>query len=66
MLGSVPGGSSSPVSGTLLERSATPEEIAAAAHFLVSDESSFCTGTNLVVDGGTLAFLPGTRARTDQ
>jgi 3alpha(or 20beta)-hydroxysteroid dehydrogenase len=66
MLGSVPGGSSSPVSGTLLQRSAEPEEIAAAALFLVSDESSFCTGTNLVVDGGTLAFLPGTTARTDQ
>ncbi|MEM8926136.1 MAG: SDR family oxidoreductase [Actinomycetota bacterium] len=35
-----------------LGRFGTPEEIAAAASFLLSDEASFITGTELVVDGG--------------
>ncbi len=37
---------------TLLKRIATPEEIAVAALFLASDESSFVTGVALPVDGG--------------
>ena len=39
----------------LLNRYATPEEVAAAALFLSSAESSFCTGTTLMVDGGLTA-----------
>lgn len=40
-----------------LKRVGVPEEIAAAALFLASDEASFVTGTNLVVDGGLTAGL---------
>jgi len=38
-----------------LGRVGTPEEIAQAVLYLVSDSSSFVTGTTLVVDGGGLA-----------
>lgn len=37
-------------------RMGTPEEIAAAALFLCSDEASFITGTGMPVDGGTLTI----------
>jgi 3alpha(or 20beta)-hydroxysteroid dehydrogenase len=38
-----------------LGRSAQPEEIAQVALFLASDESSFMTGSEVVVDGGRIA-----------
>jgi NAD(P)-dependent dehydrogenase (short-subunit alcohol dehydrogenase family) len=36
-------------------RMALPEEIAAAVAFLASDDAAAITGTDLVVDGGTMA-----------
>ncbi len=41
-----------------LARSARPEEIAKVALFLASDESSFMTGSEVVVDGGRIAGSP--------
>ena len=38
-----------------IARMGRPEEIANAAVFFASDESSFCTGASLVVDGGHIA-----------
>jgi NAD(P)-dependent dehydrogenase (short-subunit alcohol dehydrogenase family) len=40
----------------LLKRFATPNEIAAAIVFLVSDEASFLTGAVVPVDGGVTAW----------
>ena len=40
---------------TVLKRIGTPEDIANGALFLASDESSFMTGTELVIDGGVTA-----------
>ncbi|WP_392970803.1 SDR family NAD(P)-dependent oxidoreductase [Streptomyces sp. LN245] len=39
-------------SRTFLGQFGRPEEAADVAQFLASDESSYCTGIDLVVDGG--------------
>jgi 3alpha(or 20beta)-hydroxysteroid dehydrogenase len=38
-----------------LRRVGTPEELAHAVLFLASDESAYCTGQELVIDGGSMA-----------
>jgi NAD(P)-dependent dehydrogenase (short-subunit alcohol dehydrogenase family) len=43
------------VAMTPMQRIGRPEEIASAVLFLASDESSFITGVDLPVDGGTVA-----------
>lgn len=42
-----------------LGRIGDPEEVAQCALFLVSNEASYVTGANLMVDGGWSAVLPG-------
>jgi 3alpha(or 20beta)-hydroxysteroid dehydrogenase len=44
------------IKATPLGRAATPDEMAKAARFLVSDDASFATGSEVVVDGGQLAM----------
>lgn len=41
---------------TPFPRLGRPEDVASAAVFLASDESTFISGTNLLVDGGWMAF----------
>jgi NAD(P)-dependent dehydrogenase (short-subunit alcohol dehydrogenase family) len=40
----------------MLGRLGEPEEIAAVALFLASDESSFVNGADIIADGGTTAW----------
>jgi NAD(P)-dependent dehydrogenase (short-subunit alcohol dehydrogenase family) len=54
--------SNEPAMATMVETSALrregrPEEIAAVAAFLVSDAASFMTGTDVLVDGGSIALI---------
>ncbi|MGB8383967.1 MAG: SDR family oxidoreductase, partial [Dermatophilaceae bacterium] len=46
-----------------LGRIGQPNDIAPCAVFLASDESSYMTGANLVIDGGWSVVLPGAPAR---
>ena len=43
------------IESTPMGRAASPDEVARAAIFLVSEEASFITGSQLVVDGGLTA-----------
>jgi len=44
------------INNTPMHRLGEPEEIARAALFLASDEASFITGINMLVDGGAASF----------
>lgn len=46
------------VGSSALARMAEPEEVAKVAVFLVSDDASFITGTDVLVDGGATVDLP--------
>jgi len=43
------------IAQTPMGRMGTPQEVARGCLFLASDESSFMTGSELVIDGGYLA-----------
>jgi NAD(P)-dependent dehydrogenase (short-subunit alcohol dehydrogenase family) len=45
------------VGGSGTGRLGTPDDIAAAADFLLSSAASFITGTDLLVDGGVVAAV---------
>jgi NAD(P)-dependent dehydrogenase (short-subunit alcohol dehydrogenase family) len=38
-----------------MKRWGEPSEISSAVLYLASEEASFCTGTNLIIDGGWTA-----------
>ena len=47
------------VAVTALKRAAEAEEIAGTVVYLASDQSSYTTGTDIIVDGGYLSHCPG-------
>jgi NAD(P)-dependent dehydrogenase (short-subunit alcohol dehydrogenase family) len=51
------------VQQTPLGREGRPEEVAAVVAFLLSDEASFLTGVDILVDGGVCAALRGPAAQ---
>ena len=44
-------------SGVPLKRAGTPDDIVNMVLFLASDESSYCTGAEFIVDGGATSFV---------
>ena len=51
----------SPNQASPARRVGTSEEIAAAGAFLLSNEASFITGTDLLIDGGVIAAIESGR-----
>ena len=47
------------ISVTALKRAAAAEEIAGTVVYLASNQSSYTTGTDILVDGGYLSHCPG-------
>jgi meso-butanediol dehydrogenase / (S,S)-butanediol dehydrogenase / diacetyl reductase len=45
------------IDGSAAHRLGTPEDIAAAAEFLLGPHANFITGTDLLVDGGVIGAL---------
>ena len=56
-LGDIPGYTDAVAGGVPMNRLGEPEEVAAAAAFLLSDEASYVTGVCLSVDGGKASQL---------
>lgn len=52
-------------SGIPMGKFGTPEDVAFAALFLASDESSYITGIELHVDGGILAGASGSYSKNE-
>jgi L-rhamnose 1-dehydrogenase len=46
------------IRSTALRRLGQPEDIAGPVVFLASDDAAYCTGTMLVVDGGSIVMYP--------
>ncbi|WP_455537990.1 SDR family oxidoreductase [Terrisporobacter sp.] len=49
------------IDSSAARRVGTPEEVAAAGAFLLSDEAGFITGTDLLIDGGVIASIESGR-----
>jgi meso-butanediol dehydrogenase/(S,S)-butanediol dehydrogenase/diacetyl reductase len=48
-----------PITSCIMKRTASPDEIAGAIAFLLSDDASYITGTTLHVDGGRVGMSVG-------
>src|SRR5262249_36019165 len=55
-IAALPEAAQAPIAAAVpLQRIGTPEEVAAAVAWLLSDQSAFITGTTLSIDGGQIA-----------
>jgi NAD(P)-dependent dehydrogenase (short-subunit alcohol dehydrogenase family) len=69
-LSKVPGGEQMLISRLLTDRIGTPEDVAALAVFVASDEAAWLTGVDILLDGGYIAHdgvgpPPGARGQAD-